>query len=133
MELKIQIKEVKEEHRVMTIEELAMWCVSKKSVRDGYYYCLIEDCKKRLQELGLVSWTGWRGSKPIGLFHTENIRDALPEEVIAWHCIQSHLMCITRTAETCKVCPKRNVCHVSRDCKNAKKLLEGKEIILELV
>ncbi len=123
MELKIRIKE---EMRELTIEEWAMYLLSK-NVRSIYQH----DAQDIVKSWGLIEFENGL----IG-FRTETIRDATQEEIIAWYCIQSHIVCLTTDAETCRACPKNrgsNQCKMLEDYFESKKILKDKEIILELV
>ena len=124
MELKIRIKEVKEEMRELTIEEWAMYLLSK-NVRSIYQH----DAQDIVKSWGLIEFENGL----IGLFRTVTIRDATPEEIMAWHCTQIWKLCDMIGVECYDNCPKRGGCLARDEWIKAKELLEGKEVILESV
>lgn len=127
MDLKIKIKEVKEETRPITLEEKCMILI----LTDMNYSPKIRDeIEKRMDMLGLIRSVG---SGNI-LFRTETIRDATPEEIIAWHCIGIAKTC--GVMEWCTDCPKSKedfLCYQSGEARVAEEYLKNKEVILELV
>lgn len=127
MELKIRIKEVKGEWRPITLEEKCMFLL----LTDMHYSQKIRDeIRKRLDVLGLLI----RVDSENIVFRPETIRDATPEEVIAWHCIGIWDSCFNTK---CLKCPKndgtKNPCPARDEWVKAKELLEGKEVILEVI
>ena len=132
MKLKIRIKEVvKEERRPLTLEERCMYLVASNP---NYIESYRNEARHHLDNLGLL-WLVDHDDE-YGLFQTETIRDATPEEIIAWYCIQSHIVCLTTDAATCRACPKNrgsNQCKMLEDYFESKKILKSKEIILEVV
>ena len=138
-ELKIRIKEVKEETRKLTIEERCMYNISKNGIIDGYIPDLISEVNDRLKEIGFIEAT-YDKQIPAeilrevkGLFRTETIRDATPEEIMAWHCKQIWKLCDMIGVECYDNCPKRGGCLARDEWVKAKALLEGKEVILEVI
>jgi len=128
--LKIKIKEVTEETRELTIEERCLNLVTVALVPGCSKECRAEASAK-LNSIGFVANRGSQGK-----FRTETIRDATQEEIIAWYCIQSHIVCLTTDVATCRACPKNrgsNQCKMLEDYFESKKILKDKEIILELV
>jgi len=131
-ELKIKIKEVKEEARKLTIEELAMYLLSENG-NSFYQY----DALDIVKSWGLVEFV----NDSIGLFRTETIRDATPEEIMAWHCTQIWKLCDMTGGECYANCPKRGWCEATVDynCEatfdynKSMTILEGKEVILEVI
>jgi len=131
MKLKIKIKEVKKEWRQLTELETLLTDISRlNQVPESY--------KDKLKwQLKLRGITGYdiSSERILGLFRTETIRDATPKEIIAWHCLESYKEC-DRVDDTCYACPLNvigGIC-VPRKCEErSKKVLEGKEVILELV
>ena len=132
MELKIRIKEVvKEEAKPLTIEEQCMHSVVTNPIFEDAYR---EEVSRHLDKIGFVKRI-YNGNVT-GLFRTETIRDATQEEIIAWYCIQSHIVCLTTDVATCRACPKNrgsNQCKMLEDYFESKKILKDKEIILEVV
>ena len=124
MELKIMIKEVKEEARKFTIEEWAVYLLSENE--NSIYQHAAQDIVK---SWGLVEFVNGL----IGLFHTVTIRDATPEEIIAWHCTQIWKPCDMNGDECFTNCPKRLGCEVLSDYNKSMTILEGKEVILEVI
>ena len=128
MELKIKIKEVKEEARKLTIEEWAMYLLSKNG-RSIYQH----DAQDIVKSWGLIEFENGL----IG-FRTETIRDATPEEYRAWTYLQlvKHCTCSERKISSldCNDCFLSGAC-VASDFKTkiAIYILKGKEVILELV
>ena len=132
MKLKIGIKEVKEETRELTIEEQCMLRVAYTH----YGGCIDDDCRKaakdRLAEIGFVQYVDQQKTR--GLFrNTTPERLATEIETIAWHCTQIWKLCDMIDVECCDNCPKRGGCLARDEWVKAKALLEGKEVILELV
>lgn len=142
-ELKIRIKEVKEETRKLTIEERCMYNISKNGIIDGYIPDLISEVNDRLKEIGFIE-AMYDKQIPAeilrevkGLFRTETIRDATPDEVIAWHILELDNACWQHP--DCKTC----VIGIAGDClyedcesneaNNAREILKGKEVILEVI
>ena len=124
MELKIKIKEVKEEARKLTIEEWAVYLLSENG--NSVYQHAAQDIVK---SWGMVEFVNGL----IGLFHTETIRYATPEEIMAWHCTQIWNLCDMNGDECYDNCPKRGGCLARDEWVKAKALLEGKEVILEVI
>ena len=128
MNVKLHIREVKEEARKLTIEEWAVYLLSKNG-RSIYQH----DAQDIVKLWGLIEFENGL----IG-FRTETIRDATPEEYRAWTYLQLVMHC---------ACPERkkssldcNECFLSGACiasdfktKIAIYILKGKEVILELV
>ena len=136
-ELKIRIKEVKEETRKLTIEERCMYNISKNGIIDGYIPDLISEVNDRLKEIGFIEAT-YDKQIPAeilrevkGLFRTETIRDATPEEIIAWHWMRVWDICSKTKClgvfTHIRYLPARD------EWVKAKELLEGKEVILEVI
>ena len=129
MELKIKIKEVKEEIRELTIEERCLVTVSM----EGYSKEYRDEASARLDSIGCVSTPGTQG-----VFRTETIRDATPEEYRAWTYLQlvKHCACPERKISSldCNDCFLSGAC-IASDFKTkiAIYILKGKEVILELV
>ena len=124
MELKIKIKEVKEDVRKLTIEEWAMYLLSENG--NSIYQ---HDAEDIVESWGLIEFENGL----IGLFRTETIRDATPEEIIAWHCTQIWKPCDMIEGKCVANCPKKGVCEVVLDYKKSMAILEGKDVILEVI
>ena len=124
MKLKIKIKEVKEDVRKLTIEE---WAVYLLSVNGNSIFQ--HDAQDIVKSWGLVECVNGL----IALFRTETIRDAAPKEIIAWHCTQIWKPCNMIGCEYFTNCPKKGGCEVISDYKKSMDILNGKEVILELV
>ena len=124
MDLKIKIKEVKEESRKLTVEEYAVFLVSKNE--NSVFQHVAQDIVK---SWGFVEFVNGL----IGLFRTKTIRDATPEEVMAWYCTQIWNPCYMIGVECYANCPKKEGCEVLSDYNKSMTILEGKEVILELV
>ena len=129
-ELKIKIREVKVEERHLTIEERCMATISNalgcsKSFRD--------EVNTKLDSIGFVS-----NQCAQGLFRTETIRDATPDEYRAWAYLQlqKHCSCAERKTSSldCHDCFLSGAC-IASDFKtaNARFMFRGKEIILEVI
>ena len=123
-ELKIKIREVNLEKRHLTIEEWAVYLLSENG--NSIYQHYAEDIVK---SWGLIEFENGL----IGLFRTETIRDATPEEIIAWHCTQIWKPCDMIEGKCVANCPKKGVCEVVLDYKKSMAILEGKEVILEVI
>ena len=129
MELKIRIKDVKEETRPITLDEKCMFLIST----DMHYSQKIRDeIRKKLDALGLLI----RVDSDNIVFRTETIRDATPDEVIAWHILAVDKACWNHECEICHIGKVYGclycVCD-SNEANNARELLKGKEVILEAV
>ncbi len=129
MELRIKIKEVKEESRKLTIEEWAVYLLSENE--NSVFQYAAQDIVK---SWGLVEFVnGLRA-----LFRTETIRDATLEEYRAWAYLQlkGHCTCTERKLSSvdCDDCFLSGAC-IASDYKTgiAIYILKGKEVILELV
>jgi len=66
----------------------------------------------------------------------DEIRDATPEEIVAWHVLRIHELCIDDNI-VCNKCPLNLLrvddtysCLINLRANNAKRLLEGKKIIV---
>ena len=137
-ELKIRIKEVKEETRKLTIEERCMYNISKNGIIDGYIPDLISEVNDRLKEIGFIEAT-YDKQIPAeilrevkGLFLTETIiRDATPEEIIAWHWMRVWDIC--SKTKCLGVFTHGRYLPARDEWVKAKELLEGKEVILEVI
>ena len=128
MKLKIKIKEVKDEERRLTVEEQCMFSKSQ-STCGGLLTVLATD---KLRKLGFVKLVK---SVDVGLFHTETVRDATDDEILAWHCVQNYNTC-TSKCRLCYTCPldiSSGGCSVLEQYPKATGLLKDKEIILEVV
>jgi len=120
-ELKIKIKEVKEDVRKLTIEEWAMYLLSENG--NSIYQHDAEDIVK---SWGLIEFkNGLIGIRPV------TIRDATPEEIIAWHC--RCVLDIFSKTECLGVFERIRHIPVRDEWIKAKELLEGKEVILEVI
>ena len=134
MELKIKIKEVKEEWRQLTELETLLTDLSRlNQVPESY--------KDKLKwQLKLRGITGYdiSSERILGLFRTETIRDATLEEYRAWAYLQlkGHCTCTERKLSSvdCGDCFLSGAC-IASDYKTkiAIYILKGKEVILELV
>lgn len=128
MELKIRIREVKEDTRLLTAGELCMILVSREDV---FSETCRDTIRKELDSIGFVDYVDY--DRAYGLFRTETIRDATPEEIIAWHCIQIWKPCDMIEGKCVANCPKKGVCEVVLDYKKSMAILIGKEVILEVI
>jgi len=128
MNVKLHIREVKEEIKELTIEERRMLSNSESGRGD----LLTAMARDRLRKLGFVG--SYVSNRDVGVFRTETIRDATPKEMIAWHCLQLYKEC-DNVDDTCYACPLNvtgGIC-IPRKCEErSKKVLEGKEVILSL-
>ena len=131
MELKIKIKEVKEEIRELTIEERCLVTVSR--LPGGCNERYRAEASAKLDSIGFVANRGSQGK-----FRTETIRDATQDEYRAWAYLQleEHCACPDRKTKSldCDDCFLSGAC-VASDFKTkiANHILKGKEVILELV
>ena len=148
MELKIRIKEVKEERRPLTNEENCFLEVmnfprvlshlsSYQEEAEGLLHLpsYQEVAEGLLHERGFIKYEISEKGRE-GLFRKETIRDATPEEIMAYHCIKAHDECGLKVKE-CDTCVmniwKYGTCGMSKLFLNSTKILKDKEIILELV
>ena len=125
MELKIKIKEVKEEIRELTIEERCLVTVSR--LPGGCSERYRAEASAKLNSIGFVANRGSQGK-----FRTETIRDATFEEIVAWHTMRTYDACQLITRD-CRGCPKHGRCTIHEDYNTSKILIGSKEIILEVV
>ena len=130
MELKIKIKEVKEERRLLTDEEECFITVMNIP---RWIPSFQKEATELLRKRGFET-----GDGQFGVFRKETIRDATPEEYRAWTYLQlvKHCACPERKISSldCNDCFLSGVC-VASDFKTkiAIYILKGKEVILELV
>ena len=126
-ELKIKIKEVKEDVRKLTIEEWAMYLLSENG--NSVYR---HDARDIVKSWGLVEFVNGL----TGLFRTETIRDATPKEIIAWHTLQSLYVCShDMPIQLCSQCANNlgpDGCYIVRTRGRAEGILKGKEVILSV-
>lgn len=104
MEIKIRIIPI--ETRPLTIEEECMLEIRKNSY---YPRGFRDDIDLRLKEIGFVDTTVINGKQEGKFSQTANIRDATPEEYIAWYCMQMRKA--TKKIQpygmfVCRGCPK---------------------------
>ena len=135
MKLKISIKEVKEEWKpvctgmrcIIHITENCLWSIVNR-----------DDVETAYKDSGYVINTiRYKDDTHCeGLFRTETIRDATPDEVIAWHILAVDKACWNHDCEICNIGKVYSclycVCD-SNEANNARELLKDKEVILELV
>jgi hypothetical protein len=124
MNVKLQIKEVKEERRGLSDTEWYAYFAGQRIVELLVY----------LDKVGL-DIKSVDTYERVGTFHTETIRDATPTEVIAWHTLQSFDKCIW-THIACDACAKKigpTDCHITEEWDRAEEILKGKEVIVEVV
>ena len=128
--LKIKIKEVKEEIRELTIEERCLNLVTVALVPGCSKECRAEASAK-LDSIGFVSYQG-----TLGKFRTVTIRDATPKEIIAWHTLQSLYVCShNMPIQLCSQCANNLGpigCNIGRARERAEGILKDKEVILSL-
>ena len=126
MNVKLHIREVKEEARKLTIEEWAVYLLSKNG-RSIYQH----DAQDIVKLWGLIEFENGL----IG-FRTETIRDATPKEIIAWHTLQSLYVCShDMPIQLCSQCANNlgpNGCYIDRTRERAEGILKDKEVILSL-
>ena len=126
--LKIKIKEVKEEVRKLTIEEWAVYLLSKNE--NSVYQ---DDAQAIVKSWGFVEFVNGL----LALFRTETIRDATQNEYSAWAYLQLEKHCACPECKTksldCDDCFLSNTC-VASEFKTliAKHILKGKEVILSV-
>ena len=126
-ELKIKIREVNLEKRHLTVEEWAVYLLSENG--NSIYQHYAEDIVK---SWGLIEFENGL----IGLFRTETIRDATPDEVVAWHILAVDKACWNHECEICNIGKVYSCLYCncdSNEANNARELLKDKEVILELV
>ena len=129
MNVKLTIKEKKT--RKLTDEEKIMIDVCKFLGPKMDTKSLYNVCRDYLANRGLIFADGfiYELETPSS---TTTIRDATPEEIIAWHCTQIWKQCDMIGVECYANCPKKGGCRARREWLKAKALLEGKEVILSL-
>jgi len=118
MKLKIRIKEVVEKWRDLTIYDDCVIYVGGQNAKGIIGSPLQTEAEHELDRLGYVSKRfNERHHRWEGLFRKETIRDATDEETVAWHKIE-----IGKLFRMCFGDPYID-----------SKILEGKEVILEIV
>jgi hypothetical protein len=132
MYARLKITEVIEVTRDLSIEERCMLSV----VYANYDGCVDKDFRKaakdRLAEIGFVQYVNQQKTR--GLFrNTTPERRATEVETIAWHCTQIWKLCDMIGGKCFINCPKKGGCEALIDYNKSMAILEGKEIILELV
>ena len=129
MKLKIKIREVVDEKRRVSIEEWAVYLLSKNG--NSIHQHEAEDIVK---SWGLIEFE----NDLMGHFRTETIRDATLDEYRAWAYLQlkEHCSCTERKISSldCDDCFLSGACIASYSkTANARFICRGKEVILELV
>jgi len=138
MNVKLQIKEVKEETRELTVIEEALVMAVQTGPISWYYPQFVDRCKNKLRELGLsergYEYTGGWGKPIIWTFRTETIRDATPQERMAWLYLNmvGEDRCPYILGMGCKSCILEECIAYPRSRQKAKSILSNKEVIVSL-
>jgi hypothetical protein len=124
--LKIRVRKTKRERRALTREEAYARVASHTNHRfskDAWEFlkCSGIDYSTYLSEDKSKQW-GTYGSAE---FCTETVLDATPDEIDAWHVVQRNRALLPSACYICRLCQGQYI--------NAKKVLEDKEIILEVI
>ena len=129
MNVKLTIKEKKT--RKLTDEEKIMIDVCKFLGPKMDTKSLYNVCRDYLANRGIIFADGfiYELETPSS---TTTIRDATPEEIMAWYCTQIFKLCDMNGDECYDNCPKRGGCLAVDEWVKAKALLESKEVILSL-
>jgi len=133
MNVKLQIKEVKEEMRELTIEEECMFLFAKD--KTPAYSMVVNRAKHKLEEIGLVDVCRLNeGGISVGVFRTETIRDATPQERMAWMYLNmvGEDRCPNCSCMGCKSCILEECIAYPRTRQKAKSILSNKEVIVTL-
>ena len=144
MKLNYTIKEVKEEIRELTIPERCIVMVANTewaSRRD-----LTKLAEEYLKEVGFVELvdsgisnmfkTG--ESSFVAKFGKESVRVATPSEIVAWNVLNIETLCDSDNL-LCDICPLDMIipvgecCNITTRARNAKQIMDGKEMIVEVV
>ena len=142
MKLNYTIKEVKEETRELTTPELCVLLVKRTT------WFSEPDAAKRaaeyLEDVGFVDTIGdgpslFGKEKPnrYAKFRKESVRVATPSEIVAWNVLNIKTLCDT-DGLSCNKCPldmrsSGKCCNITTRAKNAKRIMDGKEMIVEVV
>lgn len=138
MALKFTVEMTEDEIRDLTIEEECMLEIRNNS----YYPCRIrDDIEYRLKEIGFIDTIVIDGKRKGKFNHTIVIRDATPEEIVAWHVLEIAKICNCDDDDTelfCNnKCPlnilrtgEKDRCMIDLRSQNARKVLDGKKIIV---
>ena len=143
MKLNYTIKEVKEEIRELTIPERCIVMVANtiwSSRRD-----ITKLAEEYLKEVGFVelvdsdisSMFKNGESSFVAKFGKESVRVATPSEIVAWNVLNIKTLCETDVI-SCSKCPldmrsSGKCCNITTRAKNAKRIMDGKEMIVEVV
>ena len=132
MELKIRIKEGKEEWRQLTELETLLTELSRlNQVPESYK----DKLKEQLKSRGITGYD-ISSERILGLFRTETIRDATQGEYGAWHTLQSLYVCsYNMPIQLCSQCANNlgpDGCYIVRTRGRAEGILKGKEVILSV-
>ena len=126
-----KVKEVKEEKRLLTIDEQCLYSIANSR---SHFGSMIDAAAKRCEEIHLVGVEAQPGPVNIGVFKEEIIRDATTEEEIAFNYIKFVDTCQRmRQTEGCRKCIFNQKCPLERVrmLDACKALLKGKEVYEE--
>ena len=136
MKLNYTIKEVKAEERKLTIAERCMICAAN-NVDNIFLNQMSEEAKLELKRIGLVG-----ACKPYSThtvrFETITTRVATPSEIVAWNVLNIETLCDSGNL-LCDICPLDMIipvgecCNITTRARNAKQIMDGKEMIVEVV
>jgi len=136
MKLNYTIKEVKTEERKLTIAERCMICAAN-NVDNLFLNQMSEEAKLELKRIGLVG-----ACKPYSThavrFETVTTRVATPSEIVAWNVLNIETLCDPNYLR-CDICPLNMIitdgecCNITTRARNAKQIMDGKEMIVEVV
>ena len=122
--LKIMVRETKTERRALTREEyfaLHIYRNDRNSLERDVAMDVLEGINYSTHETIHNDPARFGNAE----FCTEIVRDAKPREIDAWHVVQRNLVILPSACYRCKL---RQIQYI-----NAKKVLEDKEIILEVI
>lgn len=144
MKLNYTIKEVKEETRELTIPERCIVMVANTvwaPERD-----ITKLAEEYLKEVGFIelvdsdisSMFKTGESSFVAKFGKESVRVATPSEIVAWNVLNIESLCGSDYFH-CDMCPMNMInfggecCNITTRAKNAKRIMDGKEMIVEVV
>ena len=132
MNVKLTIKEIKT--RKLTDEEKIMVDVCKFLGPKTDTKSLYNVCRDYLANRGIIFADGFIYELETP-YSTTTIRDATPEEIMAYHCIKAHDECGLKVKE-CDTCVMNiweyGTCGMSKLFLRSTKILKNKEVILSL-
>lgn len=133
MKLNYTIKEVKIEQRELTNAERCIYFASK-STGSVSADTMSKIATQELKRIGLVCVCN-PYLYMTGTFDVGTTRVATPSEIVAWNVLNISELCDSNII-SCNKCPldmDGECCHITTRARNAKQIMDGKEMIVEVV